>query len=163
MTTTTAAVSLHTLADFRRAATLGSRWRCDNHRNPRISGLRIITKAGATRLLYVGTKADRSVERNGWLPIPKATGLRFPGGPTVEFLHPSDTDRVAYTWTRLPDLAVGDHVLLAVGTEPRRPGTVTRVVEFRGGGVCEYHVSTPDGQRYTVQPGDVLPAEDGAS
>lgn len=91
---------MKTLADFRRTAVPGSRWRCVNHRHPHLSGLREIT-AGTTVLTYTATTADGRVIPNGRLEFPRAAHCRIEGD-SIHFLLPG-TGQVAYTWTLLPD------------------------------------------------------------
>lgn len=88
---------MRTVADFRRAAVVGSRWRCVNHLHPHVSGERVVT-AGTSVLRYSFTKADGSTGTNGRLEFPKAAACRI-SGDTVEFLYEAGSDRVAYTWT----------------------------------------------------------------
>jgi hypothetical protein len=88
-----------TLADFRRTAVPGSRWRCVNHRRPHLSGLREIT-AGTTVLTYTATTADGRVITNGRLEFPRAAHCRVEGD-SIHFLVPG-TSQAAYTWTLLP-------------------------------------------------------------
>lgn len=95
--------TMATVADFRRNATAGSRWYCDNLLHPHTSGLRVITHSGTTVLRYNGTKADGSQFTNGRLEIPAARACRL-DGDKVHFLHEAGSDRIAYTWTLLPPL-----------------------------------------------------------
>jgi hypothetical protein len=88
---------MKTVADFRRAAVVGSVWRCTNHNHPQMSGLRTVTK-GKTVLSYDYTKADGSGGSNGRLEFPKADACRIEGD-SVHFLHEPGSDRVAFTWT----------------------------------------------------------------
>ena len=95
-----AAVTLRSVADFRRAATPGSRWRSTNYLHPNFSGIRVIT--GGTRVLkYSSTTADGRTFDNGSQDVPRAHEVQF-DGPSVHFLaEPGDSDRVAFTWTLL--------------------------------------------------------------
>lgn len=94
---------MKTIADFRRAATPGSKWQCVNHRLPHMSGLRTITR-GSTVLSYDAEKADGTVVRNGRMEIPKAGAVRIEGD-SVHFLFEPGSDRVAFTWTLVTETA----------------------------------------------------------
>jgi hypothetical protein len=96
---------MRTVADFRRAATPGSRWYCDNLLHPDVSGLRVITHSGATVLRYEATTFYTDTISNGSLEIPAASACRVEGD-TVHFLYEPGSDRIAYTWTLLPPLPV---------------------------------------------------------
>lgn len=96
---------MKTLADFRRAAVVGSRWQCVNHKLPHVSGLREIT-AGTRVLSYTATLADGTIVSNGRLELPRATDCRI-DGDSIYFLTPG-TDEVAFTWTLITDEPVPD-------------------------------------------------------
>ena len=61
---------MQTIADFRRAATTGSRWMCLNRLHPEASGLRTVT-SGNTVLTFTGQRCgDLSTFTDGRLDIP---------------------------------------------------------------------------------------------
>jgi len=95
--------AMRTIADFRRAATPGSRWYCDNLLDPYISGLRVITQSGRIVLRYEATTVYGGTITNGRLEIPAARACRV-DGDTAHFLYEPGSDRIAYTWTLLPPL-----------------------------------------------------------
>jgi hypothetical protein len=99
-TSTRSPVTVRTLADFRRAAVVGSRWRCVNHKLPHVSGLREIT-AGTTVLSYTATFANGTIVSNGRLELPRAKDCRI-DGDSIHFLIPG-TDEVAFTWTLITE------------------------------------------------------------
>ena len=92
---------MRTLADFRRAATEGSRWRVDNNLRPSVSGTRTIRKAQAKSLKYDAVTDDGRDLGAGWLDFPKADAVRI-DGDSVHFLYEPGSDRVAFTWTLIP-------------------------------------------------------------
>ncbi len=149
---------MKTITDFRRAATTGSRWQCVNQLHPHVSGVRVVT-GGKAVLGYVAVKADGTVHLGGRLEIPKAAAVRV-DGDTVTFLYGPDDSRVAYTWTRLPDVTVGSDM---------RPGDV---VLFNGrartmGPIDDHGVAAftdgtyiPPGERFTLIKRRVDPVAD---
>jgi len=85
------------IADFRRATTVGSRWRCVNHLYPSVSGDRLVTKQLTRSICYEATKTDGSIV-TGWLDYPKADAVSF-DGDSIRFLVEPGGERVAFTWT----------------------------------------------------------------
>ncbi len=98
-TATLTPINLATVADFRRAAIVGSVWHCDNHRHPHTSGARVITHAGPSVLRFRGVRADGSTFDNGRQEIPKVAEVRL-DGPSITWLdHAGSPD---YTWRYVP-------------------------------------------------------------
>lgn len=95
--------AMKTVADFRREATIGSRWYSENLLHPHTNGLRLITRSGTTVLRYQATMANGTTVTNGRMEIPAARACRI-DGDTIHFLYEPGSDRIAYTWTLLPPL-----------------------------------------------------------
>jgi hypothetical protein len=78
-TTSKGRSTMQTIADFRQAATAGSRWMCLNRLHPEASGLRTVT-GGSTALTFTGQRCgDLSTFTDGRLDIPKPTEVRIDG------------------------------------------------------------------------------------
>lgn len=89
---------MRTIADLRRAMSVGSVWHVQNNLHPHVTGQRIITK-GKTVKHYSGTKADGSTFVNGRFELPKTADVEF-DGDSIHFLNvPGLEPRIAYTWT----------------------------------------------------------------
>ncbi|HKS98719.1 MAG TPA: hypothetical protein VJT31_04240 [Rugosimonospora sp.] len=157
MTTTgdDSTMQLRTVADYRRAATVGSLWHCD-HPVPGWSGLRIITRVAGDRLEFVTVRNGRVMR--GDAAIPPASTTRFDGTGRVVFNDQPAEGCPTYTYTRLPDLAPGDRVVRVVSPHNALPGEVTHVVRFADGGVYEYDLRLADGRYGAAQPANVIPA-----
>ncbi|MBQ1048478.1 DUF45 domain-containing protein [Micromonospora sp. C51] len=92
---------MRTIADFRRAATPGSRWLCINYRYPNVSGLRTIT-GGKSVLAYSGAQVDGTTFDNGRLEFPKTSECRIEGN-SLHYLGRLGPGGVDWTWTLIPD------------------------------------------------------------
>jgi hypothetical protein len=105
---------MRTIADFRRAAVLGSVWQCTNHVHPHVSGERRIT-GGTKALKYTGTKADGTTFSNGRQDIPRRADVRI-DGDSITWLQPDGSD--GYTWTLVRDAAPAEDTTTETSDTP---------------------------------------------
>lgn len=79
---------MKSLADLRRACTVGTIFHCDHHERPAVGGKRTIVKVQTTGIWYEPSEGSHKGLRC-WNPYGKATDLVFVGTNTVTFLNPA--------------------------------------------------------------------------
>lgn len=87
---------MRTVADFWRELAVDSKWTVDNKLHPHVSGERVITRFGPTKVLYSFTRADGTTGTNGAMSRPKAADVRVEAD-RVHFLLGDD---IAFTWIK---------------------------------------------------------------